>query len=131
VGEASPPANNLTGQDLGGLTLAPGVYHFNTSVGLDGALLLDTTADPTGTFVFQIGTTLITSSASTVSFVGPADPNVFWQVGSSATLGTGTQFDGNILAMTSITLTTGASINVGRALAINGAVTNGAKIRRI
>jgi outer membrane autotransporter protein len=123
VGEASPPANNLTGQDLGGLTLAPGVYHFNTSVGLDGALLLDTTADPTGTFVFQIGTTLITSSASTVSFVGPADPNVFWQVGSSATLGTGTQFDGNILAMTSITLTTGASINVGRALAINGAVT--------
>src|SRR6202035_475097 len=114
---------NLTGQDLGGMTLNPGIYHFNTSAQLTGALLLNTTGNPTGTFIFQIGSTLTTASASAVTFFGPADPNIFWQVGSSATLGTGTVFDGNILALTSITLTTGTNITTGRALAINGAVT--------
>src|SRR3984957_19069769 len=117
------PMTNLTGQNLGGLTLNPGVYHFDTSAQLTGALLLNTSGNPTGTFIFQIGTTLTTASNSGISFLGSADPNVFWQIGSSATLGTNTQFDGNILALTSITLTTGASINLGRALALNGAVT--------
>jgi outer membrane autotransporter protein len=117
------PMTNLTGQNLGGLTLNPGVYHFDTSAQLTGALLLNTSGNPTGTFIFQIGSTLTTASNSGISFLGSADPNVFWQVGSSATLGTDTQFDGNILALTSITLTTGASINLGRALALNGAVT--------
>src|SRR6202795_838601 len=121
VGEV--PTANLTGQDLGGMTLNPGVYHFDTSAQLTGALLLNTTGNPTGTFIFQIGSTLTTASNSAVTFVGPADPNIFWQVGSSATLGTNTPFDGNLLAFTSITLTAGANITVGRALAINGAVT--------
>jgi fibronectin-binding autotransporter adhesin len=121
VGQA--PTTNLTGQNLGGLTLTPGVYHFNTSAQLTGQLLLNTTINPTGNFIFQIGTALTTASNSTVLFVGLADPNIFWQIGSSATLGTNTHFDGSLLALTSITLTTGASITAGRALALNGAVT--------
>ena len=123
AGEPSPPANNLRGQDLGGMTLTPGVYRFDSSAQLTGVLSLNNTGNPTGTFIFQIGSTLITASNSAVTLLGAADPNIFWQVGSSATLGTGTAFDGNILALASITLTTGANIPFGRALAINGAVT--------
>jgi hypothetical protein len=75
-------------------------------------------------FVFQIGSTLTTASSSSVIFSNSlADSNVFWQVGSSATLGSTTAFQGNILALTSITLNTGATIGCGSALAINGAVT--------
>ena len=125
AGEASTV--NLTGQDLGGLTLAPGVYHFNTSVGLTagtGILTLDAQGNPDARFDFQIGTTLTTASNSLVRVInGGRDGNVFFQVGSSATLGTNTAFAGNILALTSITLTTGASLGHGRALALNGAVT--------
>lgn len=115
---------NLTGQDLGGMTLTPGVYTFNTSAQLTGTLTLDPLGDPNSLFVFQIGSTLTTASTSVVQKLNEIeDDNVYWQVGSSATLGTGTQFEGNILALTSITLNTGANIDCGRALARNGAVT--------
>jgi Ice-binding-like/PEP-CTERM motif len=120
-----PVTSILTGQDLGGLTLTPGVYFFETSAQLTGTLTLDFQGDPNAQFVFQIGSTLTTASASSVVFLnnGVGGGNVFWQVGSSATLGTTTSFSGNILALQSITLTTGANITCGRALAINGAVT--------
>ena len=114
---------DLTDQDLGGLTLTPGVYCFDTSAQLTGVLELDAEGDPDAVFVFRIGSTLTTASNSSVSMLNSADPcNVFWQVGSSATLGTETAFAGSILALTSITLDTGADID-GRALARNGAVT--------
>ena len=113
---------NLSGQDLGGQTLTTGVYKFNTSAQLTGTLMLNDTANPNAPFIFQIGSTLTTATGAMVLFTGPADPNVFWQVGSSATLGTATSFAGNILALASITLNTGANIQ-GRALAITGAVT--------
>ncbi|MDI1313296.1 ice-binding family protein [Prosthecobacter sp.] len=120
----TPFTNDLTGIDLGGLTLTPGVYFFSSSAQLTGNLHLDTLGDPNALFEFQVGSTLTTSSLSTVSTVGGGiDPNIFWQIGSSATLGIGTSFMGNILAMDSITLTTGASLSGGRALAITGAVT--------
>ncbi len=118
------PTSNLTGQDLGGLTLTPGVYFFADSAQLTGTLTLNAMGDPNAVFVFQIGSTLTTASNSSVVFTnGGVGNNLFWQVGSSATLGTTTSFTGNILALTSITLNTGANINCGRALAINGAVT--------
>ena len=114
---------NLTGQDLGGLTLTPGVYCFDSSAQLTGTLTLNAQGNPNAVWVFQIPSTLTTASNSSVVFTdGLESCYVFWQVGSSATLGTGTQFVGNILAYTSITLTTGASLK-GRALARNGAVT--------
>ena len=118
------PTQNLTGQNLGGLTLTPGVYSFSSSAQLTGTLTLDAQGDPNALFVFQIGSTLTTASNSSVVFInGGQGNNTFWQVGSSATLGTGTAFTGNILALASITLTTGANIRCGRALARNGAVT--------
>jgi len=117
---------DLTGQDLGGLTLTPGVYCFDTSAQLTGTLTLDLQGDPDAVFLFQIGSTLTTASASSVALANSGGttcpPNVNWQIGSSATLGTGSSFTGNILALTSITLTTGTSMN-GRTLARNGAVT--------
>ncbi len=116
----------LTGQDLGGLTLTPGVYTFSTSAQLTGKLTLDAQGDPNAQFVFQIGSTLTTASNSSVVTINGgsiAGGNVFWQVGSSATLGTGTAFEGHILAMDSITLTTGATMLNGSALARTGAVT--------
>ena len=117
AGEA--PTQTLTGQDLGGKTLASGVYFFSSSAQLTGILHLT----GTGEFVFQIGSTLTTASASSIVLENGAQAaNVFWQVGSSATLGTTTAFDGSILADQSITLDTGASLT-GRALALNAAVT--------
>jgi hypothetical protein len=115
---------NLTGQDLGGLTLTPGVYTFNSSAQLTGQLTLNAEGLSNAVFVFQIGSTLTTASASSILITnaGGGD-NVFWQVGSSATLGTTTAFTGNILANQSITLNTGATISCGSALALNGAVT--------
>jgi type VI secretion system secreted protein VgrG len=114
----------LTGTDLGGLTLTPGVYFFASSAQLTGTLTLDGTPNPNGQFVFQIGSTLTTASNSFVITKNGANCcNVYWQVGSSATLGTNTAFEGNILALTSITLDTGATIIDGSALARNGAVT--------
>jgi serine protease AprX len=109
--------------DLGGLTLAPGVYRSGSSLALTGDLDLDAHGDPGAVFVFQAGSTLISASASRVRLVNGAQAcNVFWQVGSSATLGSTTDFAGNILALTSITMNNAVTLN-GRALARNGAVT--------
>ena len=124
--EGLVPTQDLSGQDLGGLTLTAGVYYFSSSAQLTGTLTLDAEGDPNAEFVFQIGSTLTTASNSSVVTVNgglSADCSVFWQVGSSATLGTATAFEGHILALTSITLTTGATILEGSALARNGAVT--------
>jgi len=121
------PTGKLTGQNLGGMTLNSGVYFFASSAQLTGTLTLE--GKPNSLFVFQIGSTLTTASSSSVIFINSltgkpmSDPNIFWQVGSSATLGTTTSFQGNILALTSITMDTGATIGCGSALARNGAVT--------
>ena len=118
------PTQYLTGQNLGGMTLTPGVYKFNSSAQLTGALTLNLLGNTDSLFIFQIGSTLTTASnSSVITTNGAGCCNVFWQIGSSATLGTNTDFVGNILALTSITLTTGAGIVDGRALALNGAVT--------
>lgn len=110
--------------ELGGQTLTAGVY--NSSSGtfeITGSLTLDAQGNPNAVFVFQAASTLVTASASTVNLVNGASAcNVFWQVGSSATLGTNSTFRGTILALASITVTTGVTID-GRALARNGAVT--------
>lgn len=117
-------STDLTGQNLGGLTLTPGVYHFTSSAQLTGTLTLDALGDPNARFDFLIGSTLTTASGSSVNLINgdQACCGVFWQVESSATLGTGTVFDGTILADQSITLNTGANL-YGRAVALNGAVT--------
>jgi hypothetical protein len=112
----------LTG-DLGGRTLTPGVYSFSSSAQLTGTVTLDAQGDPSSVFIFLIGSTLTTASSAVVSVInGGSDCNVFWQVGSSATLGTTTTFVGNILALTSITLNNGANVK-GSLLAQTGAVT--------
>jgi hypothetical protein len=109
--------------DLGGLTLAPGVYKSASSVGLTGTLTLNAGGDPNAVFVFQAGSSLTTASGSQVKMINGAQScNVFWQVGSSATLGTGSTFRGTVIALTSITVTTGVTVD-GRVLARNGAVT--------
>lgn len=118
------PTINLTGQDLGGLTLTPGIYSFSTLAQLTGGLTLNALNDPNALFVFQIGSTLTTASSSSVNVInGGANNGLFWQVGSSATLGTGTTFAGNILADQSVTMNTSATILCGRAIALVGAVT--------
>jgi hypothetical protein len=109
--------------DLGGQTLTPGTYNSASSLGLTGTVTLNGGGNPSALFVFQAGSTLTTASSSSVNLIGGAQAcNVFWQVGSSATLGTGSTFRGTILALTSISVTTGVTIN-GRVLARNGAVT--------
>jgi type VI secretion system secreted protein VgrG len=123
---ALPPTQDLSGQDLGGLTLQPGVYFFSSSAQLTGTLTLNNLGDPDAQFVFQIGSTLTTASDSSVVTINGgsiAGCTVFWQVGSSATLGTDTAFEGHILALASITMNTNATILEGSALAQNGAVT--------
>jgi hypothetical protein len=112
-----PPA------DLGGLVLLPGVYQATSSMSLTGTVTLNAQGDPNAVFIFQAGSTLTTASASTVSLINGAQAcNVFWQVTSSATLGTNSTFVGSIMALTSVTVTTRVTV-VGRALARNGAVT--------
>ncbi|MBI4954933.1 MAG: DUF3494 domain-containing protein [Myxococcales bacterium] len=114
---------DLTGQDLGGLTLTPGAYCFSSSAQLTGTLTLDAQGDPAAVFVFQIGSTLTTASTASVQMSNAGDPcQVFWRVGSSATIGTGSSFVGSIIALTSITLTSGVTV-LGRAVARNAAVT--------
>jgi type VI secretion system secreted protein VgrG len=125
---AMPVTSDLTGKNLGGLTLTSGVYHFDSSAQLTGPLTLDAQGLDNAFWVFQMGSTLTTASSSSVGLINPGLNNgfndgVFWQVGSSATLGTDTAFEGNILALASITLNTGAKISNGRALALNAAVT--------
>ena len=114
---------DLTGQDLGGKVLTPGVYCYTTSAQLTGALTLNAQGNAAAVWIFKVGSTLTTASGSSVVMTNSGSQcNVFWQVGTSATLGSATSFAGNILALSSITTTTGAKI-VGRALARNAAAT--------
>ena len=114
---------NLTGINLGGLTLTPGVYCFSSSAQLTGTLTLNALGNPGSVWVFQIGSTLTTASGASVVFInGGQSCGAFWQVGSSATLGTTTNFSGNILALASITANTGATSS-GALFARTGAVT--------
>lgn len=117
------PTTNLSGQDLGGLTLFAGTYFFASSAQLTGTLTLDAQGDPNAMFVFQIGSALTTASGSVVNMLAGDAGDVYWQVGSSATLGTGTVFAGSIIADQSVTLTTNSTILCGRAIALVGAVT--------
>ena len=122
---STPTTMTLTGVDLNtfgpGNPLGPGVYFFATSAQLTGNLTLDGQGDPNAQWIFKIGSTLTTGPNSSVSFINGASPcNVFWQVGSSATIDTNNVFGGTIMALTSITLN-GGTLN-GRALARNGAV---------
>jgi hypothetical protein len=121
---AQPATAVLSGQDLGGKTLTPGVYRFASSAQLTGTLTLDGQSNPEAAFIFQMGSTLTTATASQVVLTnGALASGVFWQVGSSATIGTGTALQGTVMALASITMVTGASILTGRALALNAAVT--------
>jgi type VI secretion system secreted protein VgrG len=140
----APCGTDLTGVDLGGLTLVPGVYCFSSSAQLTGTLTLDAQGAPNSQWIFQIGSTLTTASSSAVIEINGGDGKsdhqqlppwlqrergcyVYWQIGSSATIGSGTNFEGNILALTSITLNGG--IYHGKTLARNGAVTMSAQQR--
>jgi LPXTG-motif cell wall-anchored protein len=108
--------------ELGGSTLIPGVYRIEAAQ-LTGTLTLDAQGDPQAVFIFQIDSALTTASNSSVVFINGSSPcNVFWKVGSSATIGTGTHFVGNIMALASIAMQTGATLQ-GRALAQTAAVT--------
>ena len=122
--QAAASASTATiSADLGGMTLAPGVYTSGTSLSLTGVLTLDGQGDPESVFIFQAGSTLTTASASQVRLInGARYCRVFWQVGSSATLGTNSIFVGHIMAQSSITVTTGVHVQ-GQLLARTGAVT--------
>ncbi len=122
---AGRPLDATTTADLANLKLGAGVYAgpSKSALSLTGPLVLDGAGDQTSVFVFQTDSTLITASGSTVTLInGAQECNVFWQVGSSATLGTGSVFAGNILALTSITVNNSVTVH-GRALARNAAVT--------
>lgn len=131
--DATTAYNNLAAQactttfgvptDLGGMTLLPGLYCFASSAAVTGTLTLNAQGNANAVFVFKTGSTFITASGSSVVVInGGQNCNVFWQVGSSATLGTTSTVPGTIIALTSITLNTGASLS-GRSIARNGAVT--------
>jgi hypothetical protein len=115
----------LTGQDLGGMKLIPGVYCFASAAQLTGILALDAQGNPNAQWIFQVGTTLTTAKNSKVTVnlggKGGRGCNVYWQVGSSATVGKASKFIGKILAMQSITLNGG--VLRGKALARNAAIT--------
>lgn len=117
------PANTLA-TELGGQTLTPGVYNSASGTfGITGTLTLNAQGNPDAVFIFKMASTLITASASQVSLINGAQPcHLFWQVGSSVTLGTSSAFAGNILALESISLNNGVTVS-GRLLARNGAVT--------
>jgi hypothetical protein len=123
AGQPISPGNDLTGIDLGNQKLTAGAYGFSTSAQLTGQLTLDAQGDPNAQFVFVIGSTLTTASASSVVLVNGASPcNVYWKVGSSATLGSTTAFEGNLMSLASISVNNGATV-LGRLLAREGAVT--------
>ena len=115
---------DLTGKDLGGLTLAPGVYKFNVTSALTiGTLTLDGQGNPDAQWIFQIGSTLYTGINTAVKMInGGSALNVYWQVGSSATISDKTKMCGNIIAYASITLGDLVELK-GRAIAQVGAVT--------
>ncbi|WP_331767692.1 ice-binding family protein [Embleya sp. NBC_00896] len=116
------PDASISG-DLGGLTLTPGVYNAVSSIGLTGTLTLDAEGDRNADWIFQIGSTLTTATASGVLLTnGATARNVIWLIGSSATLGTDTALAGRVLAQTSITLNAGTTVN-GQVLARDGSVT--------
>jgi hypothetical protein len=121
-----PGGTPVVGGELGGLVLAPGVYKDDgapASLAITGTLTLDGQNNPDSVWIFQSASTLITASNSNVALINGAQAcNIFWQVGSSATLGTSSHLEGTIMALTSITLDNAATLN-GRALARNGAVT--------
>jgi hypothetical protein len=122
---ALPSTSNLTGQNLGNMVLTPGVYTYSSSAELSGGPLTLNFEDLNGaTIVLQIGSTLTTANGSSVLVenLGTND-NVYYDVGSSATLGTSSVLLGDIIAEDSITLTTGADITCGSAIALTGAVT--------
>jgi hypothetical protein len=121
---ANEASNGSAGGDLAGHAFLPGVYTASTSLLLSsGSVTLNAQGDPNAVFIFQVGSTLTTGSNTSVSLINGAQAcNVFWQVGSSATLGTGTHFVGTIMAADSITANTGATIQ-GRLLAQTAAVT--------
>jgi hypothetical protein len=122
---AFPCTFNYTGTpNIGGLTLIPGVYCFDSSASITGTLTLNGLGNSNPFWIFNIGSTLITASSSSLVFINTASLpcNVFWNVGSSATLGSTSLLFGIIVAQASITLDTGASLN-GKALALTGAVT--------
>jgi Ice-binding-like len=117
------PTQTSLGSALVGGVHDPGVYNASSALDLSGAVTLDGQGDPNSVFVFQVGAGFTTASSASILLIGAAQAcNVFWQVGTSATLGTNTTFVGTIMALTSITLDTGATVQ-GRALARNGAVT--------
>lgn len=117
------PSNGLNPPDLGGTTVFPGVHTSSSTLGITGTVTLDAQNNPNSIFVFQIGSGLNTATSSNVLLINQASPaNVYWQVGSSAVLGTTSSISGNILAQASISFGTGAVLN-GRALARTGAVT--------
>jgi len=118
-----PAANVIGTTDIGGTTKTAGVYCSGSSIGVTGTLTLDGGGDPNARFVFQAGSSL-TTAGDVVLINGAQAKNVYWQVGSDATIGTASQWKGNIVALTSITLNTTANL-IGRALARNGAVTLG------
>ena len=120
--DAASRTGTTHGVELGGKTLTPGVYSGGT-FGITGELTLDAEDDPSAVFIFQAGSTLVTATGSKVTLINGAQAaNVFWQVGSSATFGTTTDFSGTVLAHTSITAVTGATFK-GQLLALGGAVT--------
>jgi len=115
--------DTVVGPDLGGQTLVPGVYSGSSSMAITGTLTLDAQGDPNAVFIFQAGSTLITASNSVVALENGAQAcNIFWEVGSSLTLGTTSSFSGTVFSLTSSTLNTGATV-AGRIIALNGAVT--------
>jgi hypothetical protein len=118
---ARTPAAPVT-SDLGGQTLDPGVYKATSGMGLTGTVTLDGHGDPNAVFIFQAGSTLTTAAGSSVALTGGAQAcDVFWVVGSSATLGTNSSFAGTLMALTSASVQTGATV-AGRVLARNGEV---------
>jgi len=132
--KGQPVSQTLTGQDLGGKTLSPGVYFFQTTAALNGTLTLDLSSDPGGQFVFQIGTALTTGSGAEVDVINgdslSALSGVYWLMGvtgglgtGAATLGSSTVFAGNILALDTIALDSTAKILCGRAISLYKDVT--------
>lgn len=120
---AEPSTTSLTGQNLGGLTLTSGVYSFSSAAALTGILTLDGQSNPNSFWIFKIGSMLTTSVNSIITLSNVLNTsNIFWLLGSSGTIGVSSTFVGTIIAQSSITINTGATIH-GRAIALNGAVT--------
>ncbi len=127
-GKACPPANNLTGLDLGGMTLAPGVYCFSSSAGqiAGTTLTFDAKGDPNAVWVIQVGTALtVMDNANAVILGGPASLGcrIFWTTGTAVTLNGGVHYVGNLLASSEVSLLTNATVIPGRAFGQTAGVT--------